>query len=298
MKYYQILALSLITLGLISMADAKPLFGYPTYGKRQILHEYPECVQQAYPDYMAHEYPDYISCERPTCSFPVQSGFFAGLKGGYGFAKGTLKSRSNDSITNQVVAPITFNKNEKADLAANVGFLGALLGYDYYFEDQFMLGLEADIKWTSFKSNHQAGLTNIGTGVNPSTLTATIFHVKSRESYEIAARFGKLICDCVLPYAKIGVDFTKFKTRVFSGSALATNGLNSLEQPNKHKFRPGLMLGLGFEMPLYDCYTLGGELVHTQFKKIHMSIANGANSINSRVRFYSTSLAARVTYKF
>jgi opacity protein-like surface antigen len=284
MKQIQFFAVMLMILGLSSLANAKPLFGYPTYSRNQIphvLYNYEHCQEL---------------CEaEQSCEYPGLSGFFIGLKGGYGFAKGKQETGMNDSFNG---SPLTFSKPQKATLSANDGLLGALLGFDYYFDNHYMLGLEAAAKLTFLKTKQDMSASNRTAGLNPATFSGGSFHVKSKESYEVALRFGKLICDCVLPYVKVGADFTKFKTKLETESQIITTGFESFEKKHKQKIRPGILVGLGFELPLCGCYTFGGEVVHTQYKSIHTSFATATNAMKSKIRLYSTALTARVTYKF
>ncbi|MDH6258301.1 outer membrane beta-barrel protein [Bradyrhizobium sp. BR13661] len=91
------------------------------------------------------------------------TGFYAGLNGGYGWARGGVTALPGDALTQSlsfgqpVVPPVS------ASLNANGGLGGGQVGYDWQFAGRGVVGVEADIAATSLKSSASVPLSLFGT---------------------------------------------------------------------------------------------------------------------------------------
>src|SRR5262249_4011745 len=156
----------------------------------------------------------------------------------------------------------------KSKMAAR-GLVGGLFaGADYIFCSGFMLGLEAGANLS-----HIQGKVDKKSGVlNPENIVDN-FVIKNRMraegSFDFSARIGQKVCDAIYPYFKLGLAITRFKIQhaVSNFPDPFTNNFFISSYPNsKHKWRPGLQLGFGFDMPISCNVFFGAEYAHTFYR--------------------------------
>lgn len=216
---------------------------------------------------------------QPVCCCPpaLHTGFFGGIEGGYGIGKGRLRQ---DSDLNTI--------SHRADLGFDGGLVGLFLGYDYYFCNKWVLGLEGSVKWTDFEGKNR---------VSDSEGFAFSKH-KTKDSYTIALRLGHtFIRDCLLVYGKAGAEFTRLHLK----SGLGTPGL-LLAHAKKNKVRSGYLLGAGFETPFHACWTWGAEYTFSQYQRVKASntfttVDGVTHTFHTRVRPYINQFMIKIAYR-
>ena len=111
-------------------------------------------------------------------------------------------------------------------------------------------------------------------------------------------RLGHKVYDCAMWYVKAGAQFTQFKLQSYN--SVSTLGVSRELYSNKHRFRSGLLGGLGVEVPVACHWSLGAEYNFTYYQRVSTSrkATNATNDfLKSRIRPYHSSLLARVIWK-
>lgn len=224
----------------------------------------------------------------------LHSGFFAGLKGGYGWMKGKVK-RSAQATNTSGAVPVVFTSGQTAQLGADGGEIGLFLGYDRYFPNKWMLGIEGGAQWTDL-----SGKTSAFVNTNDGRSVAFKTRLKSDWSYDIALRLGRKVYECSMWYVKAGAQFTHFKTS--TNNLVTVNGVtNTLARDShKKKYRTGFLTGFGVEVPVACHWSLGAEYNFTWYQRVTASRAatNGTTDfVKARVRPYENQLVARLIWK-
>lgn len=155
----------------------------------------------------------------------------------------------------------------------NAGFIGGLhAGYNYQFENNWVVGLEGDLDYTSLsKTRH--GIAAIGP-------FATSF--KSEWQGSIRGRVGYAF-DRFLPYLTAGVAFADEKFRVSVPAGIASHSTT----------RAGWTVGAGLEYAVDDHWSVRGEVRYSDFGKWRLRGTGGG-----KVRFNETTALVGVSYKF
>jgi opacity protein-like surface antigen len=226
-------------------------------------------------------------CPPPCAPCPsLHSGFFAGLKGGYGWAKGKVKHNGQHTIAGTGA----LTHGHSSNLGADGGLIGLFLGYDRYFPNCWMLGIEGAAQWTDI-----SGKTSSFTDIPAQGLsTSWRSRFKTDWSYDVALRLGRKVYDCSLWYVKAGAQFTHFKLK----ASRTVN--NTTVEGSKSKYRTGFLAGLGVEVPVACHWSLGAEYNFTYYQRISASrtTTNGTGDfVNGRIRPYSNTVLARVIWK-
>lgn len=82
--------------------------------------------------------------KRPCKSCPtLHSGFFVGLKGSYAWSKGKINENSQATATSALIS------SQRADLSIDGSGIGLFLGYDHYFPNKWVLGIEGGAQWAN-----------------------------------------------------------------------------------------------------------------------------------------------------
>lgn len=223
----------------------------------------------------------------PPCPC-IRSGFFAGLNGGYGWAKGKLHSNvgANGNL---------LRVKRNTTLGADGGLVGVHLGYDHVFHNHAVLGLEAGARWSDLSGHSN---TNVGFGPGNGT-PDRVHHVKfrTRDEYQLALRAGRVFHQCWLGYGKIGAEWTKLKLQTRS-SLNDANG-NSLGGKSRSKYRTGLLLALGFDTPVTQHFWFGAEYSYTRYQKLSVSrsVGNSQDFARAKIRPYSNKIIARLSWR-
>ena len=242
----------------------------------------PECAKPV-PQRHHHTPHHHVKHHEPACApCPcLHTGFFGGLKGGYAWAKGQAKHTDNVRVfgtANRVIA------SQRPQIGADGGLAGVFVGYDFYFPSNWVVGLEGGAAWTNL-AGKSTSFVSIP-GVNGSWHT----RLKTEWSYDVAARIGHRMYSCALWYLKAGAQFTSFKLR------LADN-LN-FSRVREHKFRIGLLGGLGFEIPVNCHLSVGTEYNFTYYQRVSNSYTfRNGDRVKTRIRPYSNAITARLIWK-
>jgi opacity protein-like surface antigen len=264
----------------------------------------PECAKPVHHKAHHHHKPHHVHHHEKHCAPAcppcpsLHSGFFAGLKGGYGWAKGKLKQDAQ--VTTNLLGVLNMNKSSQVGIDG--GEIGLFLGYDRYFPNCWMLGIEGGAQWRNLSGKSNASLNS---PANAASL-AWNSRIKSDWSYDIAFRLGRKVYDCSLWYVKAGAQFTHFKsktsatfTNTATGAVTTATGGNGNGHGHK-KYRTGFLTGLGVEIPVACHWSLGAEYNFTWYQKtsINRIATNGTNDfVKQSIRPYENQLVARVIWK-
>lgn len=172
----------------------------------------------------------------------AHSGISVGAQIGYAFQNSRLKQQ------------FTFGPLYKHNKGiSGKDFIGGLnVGYGFFSSSYFLMGLEIKGDMTDLSAGLSEGAT---------TLYRNKTSVKMRTSFGGALKFGGLIYQ-VLPYVRAGLLIGKWKAST-SLIASCLTGTNS-----KNSWRPGWELGVGVDFPLAPRFSIGGEFIHAEYKKI------------------------------
>jgi outer membrane immunogenic protein len=118
---------------------------------------------------------------------------------------------------------------------------GAQLGYNYQFQNNFLLGIEYDYSRLSHN------------GTNPTGLTGETFHVHSNRQESISVRGGYSF-GSYLGYIKVGEAYTRLDELYFSGPFGTQAGNYS-----------GTLYGLGLDYRVSNNWTAGIEYTYVDF---------------------------------
>jgi outer membrane immunogenic protein len=170
-------------------------------------------------------------------------GVLIGLKAGYSFSN----SRFHREI-NKTALPI--GKDDKFDLSGQSFMGGALLEYNYLFSKSYLIGAQINASLSDL--NGEATNYNF---IPPQSISSNL---RMKQSYGIATRLGYTV-QSILPYIKLGVVKSKFRSR--------TNG-GILSQGSTNKQLTGYELGGGIDYSLNKNFIIGAEFVHVIYQKL------------------------------
>lgn len=226
----------------------------------------------------------------PVCSPApaMRSGFFGGIKGGYGFGKGKLHSLARGSAA----AGVSVEAPSKTDFGVDGGLIGLALGYDWHFRNKMVLGIEGGASWANLKGNNNSGGATFG-GIRGVVQNTSL---KAREVFDLSVRIGRVFHQSFLGYGKVGAEWTKWKLSTRT-DLLDGNG-NAIPAASTHKYRTAWLLGLGFEVPVTAHFSMGAEYTYSYYNKISASKTGAAPGlVSAKVRPYSNKLLARLIWK-
>jgi opacity protein-like surface antigen len=256
MKYLTLTAAAALALGLATTAaeankpQAKPAEKCPPVHK--VHHHKPHAHHQHHAHAAAAQTMPYWT-------------LFGGVKAGYGF--GTTHVKDNDNL---FACGCGFDIDTSRSKLASRGLVGGLLaGADYTFCSGFMLGLEA-----SANLSHIQGKLDKRSGTFNGQVVDNFLikdRIRAEGSFDFAARIGQNVCNAIYPYFKLGLSISRFKLQHAVASfptPFTRNFVVSSYPLSKHKWRPGLQLGFGFDMPVSCRVFFGAEYAHTFYRKV------------------------------
>jgi opacity protein-like surface antigen len=184
------------------------------------------------------------------------------------------------------------------DLGIGGGEVGLFLGYDQYFSNNWVLGIEGGAQWRSL-----SGVVNAFSSA-PNLIFSTNMQIqlKSECSYDVALRFGHKVYENSLWYVKAGAQFTLFKLNTLNNQTNTMTNVSSTGAPlaNKKAYRTGALGGVGVEIPVTSHCSLGAEYTYTAYQAITAnSVSNLGNGdfIKVKIRPYENQLVARILLK-
>jgi opacity protein-like surface antigen len=266
-------------------ATAVLVLGAQTVAKANGTTTNPDCPPVHHPHHHKHHHHPHhhqhhhakpqAHCVPACCHQALHSGWKVGLDAGYLYGKGRHKADTN------------FPSRKSHDLAFDGGLIGLFLGYDHYFCQHWMLGLEGTAKWTGAEGKSR---THFDDGAG--TTHALHSKFKTEDSYGVNLRLGRRVLkDCVLIYGTAGAEWTRFKFRTnWDDNAIR------IAHGKKDKFRTGWALGAGLDIPFCDCWTAGFLYKFTQYQRVRHGHNLNGNDLRGKVRPYTNTLALRVTY--
>jgi opacity protein-like surface antigen len=229
----------------------------------------------------------------PTATYPcLHSGFFGGLKGGYAWAKGNIRQDAQETPLNAVTT------GQRIDFSMDGGEVGLFVGYDHYFQNNWVLGVEGGGQWTSLSGE-------VKEFASTPVLTAASnmkIRVKSDSSFDVALRLGHKVHDRSLWYVKLGTQFTRFKVNVQNTQVNTLLNLVNTGAPTaeRNKYNTGLLTGLGAEIPISRHCSVGAEYNFTMYQRINLNrTSNSGNGdfIRFSMRPIESQIVARVMWK-
>jgi opacity protein-like surface antigen len=242
-------------------------------------------------------------CEPVSCApCPlICSGFFGGIKGGYALGRSKLRANS----AKQAVGLLQVTDSHRGKFAFDGGEVGLFLGYDHYFPNKWVLGLEGGAQWTDLTGKattfSSVGSAVVGGVVLPAATISQRTRLKSDWSFDVAVRLGHKIFECSTFYVKAGAQFTHFKLRTNSIQTNLATGATNRGAPHAHhkKYRTGFLAGAGVEVPVICHLSLGAEYNFTWYQRISTRRNSRINSdfIRAKVRPYESQFIAKVIWK-
>lgn len=186
------------------------------------------------------------------------SGFYVGVTAGGGMA----------SLPVTDVDDFDFFTNSSA-LKSGGAVAGLHVGYNWQFAPSFLVGLEGDFNWSSFKTSDTSCF---GSCANTSNLFDDDKHIatsKLDEFSTLRARFG-LTSDRTLVYVTAGPTWGHINSSLTAVNCLNPNFCSiPLGAPfgiaSDSSFHVGVALGAGVEYALTQNWIIRGEYLHLDF---------------------------------
>jgi OmpA-like transmembrane domain. len=197
------------------------------------------------------------------------SGFSASIYGG------------GISSTSKLDRTLTGNANTThTDLGGKGATAGLMVAYDYAIKQDSIIGLDVFGSWHNMdsKTNYQDAAQDAQ------------FKTKMNYSFGAAAKFGYKLAGTTLGFFRVGYINSHFKLQSKNYAIDPTDELK-----NKKKNLPGLLLGIGIEVPVAPKLAFGLGYDFALYKKLtlfHQATAN--HTLKARLHF----LNASIKYKF
>ena len=155
---------------------------------------------------------------------------------------------------------------------------GVMLSVGYLFEGGFALALEGSGMWYSTDAKVTQSNGRLGN-----------VKVEMKDNYNIMGCFGYKVADCVIPFLRMGVAFSKWES---SDTSFATTG-------KRDKYLTGFVGGLGVDFMLSKNIALGFVYDHAWYNDMSYKNYNGSTDIgNSKVKPEINTFKARVRFVF
>lgn len=244
---------------------------------------------------------------RPYTKAPVMapayswSGFYIGVNGGYGWNDSSVLITPNDPNVVGTPVPNTSWNNEG-------GFGGVQIGYNYQFDRQWLVGLEADIDASDLK----------GQGTTNGAFLQNVTSQKVDWFGTVRGRLGWLPTDRLLVFGTAGLAYGNVKENVsvnnLAGFGFTTAGggfgytcaaTGPCFAGSSSGVRAGWTAGGGFEYAFWQNLTLKAEYLYVNLGGDGVrvtALAGGApnlSSYNAAITDVSFNLVrAGLNYKF
>ncbi len=215
------------------------------------------------------------------------TGGYIGAHAGYGWG-------NTQDVYNSVNSP---KKKMKG------GFGGLQAGYNWQFDNNVVLGAEADISFGKIKKNWVESVD----GTTPSSTYYTNDKIGTHGT--VRARLGYAV-DRFLPYVTGGIAIADTKNTLGctdKGTAPGSNTCRASVNPNRvfedsaSKTRVGYVVGAGLEYAVTDNWTLKGEYLYSNFGKKNVTLTDPNFPNADGTRRFKTDLSEvriGVNYKF
>lgn len=222
----------------------------------------------------------------------LHSGFFSGFRGAYIWTKGKLTQDT------QATALGPLKSSQRTDLGIDGGEVGLFLGYDHYFPSNWAVGIEGGAQWAALSG--EINTLSSAPALNLASNMKT--RLKLDWSFDVALRLGYKVYEHSLWYVKVGAQFTHFKINIQNLQTNKQINITNTAAPlaGKSKYYTGLLTGLGAEIPLTSCFSLGAEYNFTWYQRIPISkVSNNGNGdfIKVRIYPYENQVVARLIWK-
>ncbi|MEN8237156.1 MAG: outer membrane beta-barrel protein [Pseudomonadota bacterium] len=173
------------------------------------------------------------------------------------------------------------NINSKSDVSGEGIAGGVHFGWGYLTDEYIYLGLEANANLADADGSTSFFILN-----TPKLTTK----VEVTQLYDLSARFGYLYQNAALPYLKAGIALGHWKAN--SKTNVNLSGSSS-------KYRIGVVVGAGADIPVNSEFTFGGEYTFSTYSSFShdVSFPNGDNPFRVKVEPKTHSLMLNMRYK-
>jgi len=139
---------------------------------------------------------------------------------------------------------------------------GARLGYNLIFKDFFLIGLAGDAFFGDNRLQASSRVVEIGSEL----LIATNTNIKLSKQFALLIKLGKLFGNRTLLYGLVGPRWGKFSLS-FDARFQQDLGvfLDTQLQTRNRYYKEGVLLGIGSELLLTRCISLGFEYLYTYY---------------------------------
>lgn len=243
---------SLITLGVLSII-ATPLLAENALGSYYlVVNETMAAQSESLP--MQHP----ISNPADNADW---SGFYAGANIGKGW--GMIKSPNNKDFH-------SYKTN---------GTIGGLhMGYNFQFNEQYLLGLEAQLSFSNIKQTEYDRVNN--------PHSAYVNSAKLKHALSLNAKAGYMV-DNFLPYVTAGLTYAKHEYGLGCDKSYApsTERCQTAFNDSANKSSLGFNIGIGMDYKITDNLSMGAEFRYTKFGKKSVNLYDPNHTDKTRREF-------------
>jgi outer membrane immunogenic protein len=226
-----------------------------------------------------------VGCAESALAQPVPqppvynwTGFYAGLNGGFG---GGRVTPANPVAAVDPFYGYTSTDNQSHRLSG--AFAGGQAGYNYQFQNQFVLGVESDLQWSNIGASSRIDtmyVYNTGSPVPSSGLDTASMNIRQNWFGTTRLRLGYQFADRFLAYVTGGIAYSEFAVgNTGTGTELSpTPHIYSLTSGTATSTRIGWAAGAGLEHALGNNLSIKTEYLYSEYSGIAAPYRNVSES--------------------